>query len=896
MIRWQEQVMAERYTTNALLRTIREGFLDIGYREELLYENYGFTDMFHEDQPFRSIELGIFAQDPPSYRNACFGIVVAPYDDSEAIMHYRALGAPQIFALHPEREQVICWKMFAESSPIVIDKIEAFHLRNAIHSRRHEWSPQSILRAKSIRFTNKPVQLDFFDIGLIPALEHIVYQKLDRLLNTVIASCEAVYQEHHKQELDYEALFRLIFRLIAAKLLGDRQYPGRWLSPNAQEVIGLVENFYFQHTSPEAALGDILVQNTAWRQIREAFSFANLSVEALAYVYENTLITPQARKELGTHATPPEIAEYIVQNIPLEELDDQDRHIFEPFCGHAPFLTAALARLRALLPLDMPTEQRHAYLINMLSGMESDSFACEIARHSLILADYPNPNGWSITRADFFASDRTEKYLAQAQVVLCNPPYENFSLQDRQSNRSIHTANKAIEALQRILQHPPKILGIVLPRVFLNGQSYRHIHKQINTLYNDITFVELPRIFNFSDAEIVLLIAHGHQTAKPARHSVIVEKKDYQQFIYTGRPTLQTELSASTQSEDSIPFWSGRLQHMWNELATFPRLGDVAEIHRGVEYNISLRENGDKLFSVVPREGFIKGLKSITSDFEPYLVRSSTYLNMNPELQRREAYKLPWDKPKVVVNAARIGTDRWLIAGAIDEQGLVCTQRFHGIWPTGSLPIEVIAALINSPIVNAFLSVNRTSRDNQIRTLRQAPIPRFTPRQIQLITSLVGSYIEIRERWRSQPEYSGPSGKGVLGQLSGEILRGYNLSMETERELITYFEGYKRPGPIPLTQIEASPHNRLYASLIRVENVNGEGNDKIVDIEILGCYYDQIFHLPISIIPQESRDKISKESYLLAKVNIEAKEEKYLVIEDIKLAPEPRQELRDRFA
>jgi hypothetical protein len=174
--------------------------------------------------------------------------------------------------------------------------------------------------------------------------------------------------------------------------------------------------------------------------------------------------------------------------------------------------------------------------------------------------------------------------------VLCNPPYEDFRLQDRQSHRSIHATNKAVEALQRILQHPPKILGMVLPRVFLNGQSYRQTQKIINSLYNDITLVELPRIFNFSDAETVLLIAHGSRTATPAWHSVIVEKKDYPQFISTGRPTLQTEIPVSMHSENRALFGSGRLQRIWNELATLPKLGDIAEIHRGMEYTLSQRE------------------------------------------------------------------------------------------------------------------------------------------------------------------------------------------------------------------------------------------------------------------------------------------------------------------
>jgi hypothetical protein len=349
----------------------------------------------------------------------------------------------------------------------------------------------------------------------------------------------------------------------------------------------------------------------------------------------------------------------------------------------------------------------------------------------------------------------------------------------------------------------------------------------------------------------------------------------------------------------SITFWHDRLQNIWDEIAFLPRLGDTVEIHRGMEYNLSVKDNEDKLFSEVPREGFARGLRYIISDFEPYIARPSIYLNMDPELQRQKAYKLPWDKPKVIVNAGRLSTDRWLIAGAIDEEGLIYTQNFHGIWPTGSLPIEVIAALLNGPVANAFLGFNRTSSDNQIRILREIPIPHFTSRRIQLITSLVREYMAIRKLWHTEPEHAkslGRSGEGIVGRIESEILRFYDLSMDAERELITYFEGYKKPGPIPLTQIESSPQNRLYPSLVRVEDIRGEGDNKIVDIVILGCEYDQVIHLPISLVPPESREKLSQDSYLLAKVNIEAKEEKNLVIEDIELAPEPRLELRERFA
>ena len=221
--------MAEAYTTEALIATARESFINIGYHEQLLQEQYSFADIFAPDEHLRSVELAAFAQEPPTYRNVCFGFVT-PYDDSpEAIMAYRALGAPQLFALHPQKGKIHHWQIRAREMPELIGATEPTNLRNVILAHRDEWKPEHIFRAKSIRFMSEPVQLDFFDVGLIPTLEDRVYEKLSRLLNDVIATCKVVYVEHHDHDPDYKALFRLIFRLVAAKLLRDRQHQGAWL-------------------------------------------------------------------------------------------------------------------------------------------------------------------------------------------------------------------------------------------------------------------------------------------------------------------------------------------------------------------------------------------------------------------------------------------------------------------------------------------------------------------------------------------------------------------------------------------------------------------------------------------------------------------------------------------
>ena len=889
--------MAEGLTAETLLTLARDGLRDIGYREDLLREKYQFADILAQDQPLCEIELAGFAQEPPSYRNACIGVAVLPNDDIEVIRNYRSLGAPQLLTLHPQAEKILRWKMLAHTNPVLLESIEPAHLYNAIQANKDQWNPQRVLRAKSIRFTGESIQLDFFDLELIPTLEELVYKKLDRLLQEVLATSKATYKEYHDVELDYQALYRLIFRLVAAKLLGDRQYPGNWLSSDVQQVMREIEHFYFQHAPPEIIIDDIHVQHIAWQKIRTAFSFQNLSVEALAYVYENTLISPETRKQYGTHATPPEIAEYIVRALPFEELAEEERHVFEPFCGHAPFLTAALGRLRELLPSNIPTEQRHNYFVQMLSGMELDTFACEVARYSLILADYPNPDGWRIENAGVFVSPELDKYLMQAQLVLCNPPYEDFSPDDRKATRSIRAANKAVEILRRVLQHPPKMLGFILPRVFADGQSYRDARKHIASLYENISLVELPDIaFNFSEAETVLLIAYGQHTTQRLWHSIIVDKKDYQRFLHTGEPTSHTEVPVGF-AEGGAELWYNRLQPIWDALAHLPHLEEIAEIHRGIEYNLSLREHEAELISDVPGEGFTKGLRRVTNDFEPYVTMPFTYLDIDPEKMRGEAYKLSWEKPKIIANAARLSRGPWTIAALIDSQGLVCYQRFHGIWPLGQIPLEIIAALLNGPVANAFLSTHRTSRDNKIETMQRIPIPRLSNSQIHRFYALVREYITFREEWQAEPEqaeYFEGRCRGIIRQLDAELLATYDLPTNLERELIKYFDGHKRPGPVTLTKVSPSSTKKPYRAIVRVENIKAENGSKIIEAIVSSWDPYQIVQFPLSLIPDNLQEKLERDVLLFARVNIGAQRAKDLFFEDFELVPEPVSD--ERFA
>ncbi len=128
----------------------------------------------------------------------------------------------------------------------------------------------------------------------------------------------------------------------------------------------------------------------------------------------------------------------------------------------------------------------------MLSGIDYDAFACEVAWYSLILTDYPNPNGWRIENKNIFEqSSAFETALKQARIVLRNPPYEDFPFEERKRYRSPLTTNKAVEALHQVLRYRPKMLGFVLPRKFIGGQLFHEARKTIAEAYDKVSLIAL---------------------------------------------------------------------------------------------------------------------------------------------------------------------------------------------------------------------------------------------------------------------------------------------------------------------------------------------------------------------------------------------------------------------
>lgn len=612
------------------LQIIENEFAQIGYSRDGIIRDYTFSDVLTSSGEQRLVDLAAFTQTPASYRTAAFGVIREDESDIyQTLMGYRSLGAPVILSLSENR--VTVWHVRSAGKPRRIGVYLLEQLPSLFAEKSSQWMPDAIYRAKSIGAFDTNYQLDFVDLGLMPIIEGEIHIKLDRLLKEVIFDIRESLKDKGNK-LDYPILFQGTFRLLAAKILLDRQHPKAqgWQSSDISSILADIASYYQLETLPllkNATVRDAFTG--AWQQLISAISFRNISADDLAFIYENTLVTSETRKIFGTHSTPHQVAEYIVRTIGLNRMQPETLQIYEPFCGAGVFLVSAIRHIRGLLPGDWNDQQRHKFLIEHIHGSEIEPFACEVAALSLILADYPNHNGWHIIREDLFLDQTLSKRTAQSCVVLCNPPFEDFNQQERNAyqtftSRSIH---KPIAILTTVLEASPEAIGFVLPRGFILDCQYDGIRQEIEKNYKMIEVVSLPdRIFQASEVESSLLIAKDRRQDKPSEKtkliSSMVSDADRSTFLSAGKISSQQSDERALNTNTLGQLWLPELKDLWDYLATYPKLGSIVEIHRGLQWNYPKSQAG----SQERKLGYRKGLLTSTGTISQYHISNTIYL------------------------------------------------------------------------------------------------------------------------------------------------------------------------------------------------------------------------------------------------------------------------------
>ena len=405
-------------TKTEIVSIFKAGLGLAGYDDARIRRNYDFSDLTAVTAQVRRIPLAAFAGYPESYRNARVGIIFDDESSANPANEYKALGAPLLMTV--QNETVQPWAVGIDGAKLAG---KSFHLQNTPQVFRENskvWGPEALGRVKVVDGVAVQSQPDIFDTGLVPALERQFQARLKELLEHSFQAIAASYKEVHGRQAKVAPLFAFLFRFVTAKIFMDRADAKGWDGLNDPlEILKAAENQTGLLDKPESDFRRKQILETAWTSVKSTLHFQNLSVPDLAFVAESAFISDSTRDEFGVHSTPAGLADYIVKQLPWNEVPVNERVVLEAFSGHGIFLAKAMERLGQDLALNLGPKARHDYFRHRLIGVETDPLSLEICRLVLTLSDYPNGNSWDgLHHDDVFRWTGWNSALQSASVML----------------------------------------------------------------------------------------------------------------------------------------------------------------------------------------------------------------------------------------------------------------------------------------------------------------------------------------------------------------------------------------------------------------------------------------------------------------------------------------------
>jgi hypothetical protein len=148
----------------------------------------------------------------------------------------------------------------------------------------------------------------------------------------------------------------------------------------------------------------------------------------------------------------------------------------------------------------------------------------------------------------------------------------------------------------------------------------------------------------------------------------------------------------------------------------------------------------------------------------------------------------------------------------IDREGRPAKSRFTILRPrSDAVSLEVLWALMNSPVANAFAYSHSSKRDILTGTWRKFPVPRLDSVDVSKTESAVKSYFDFVNDVQStgfqlQSHNRLDGARELHWQVDSQILRLYDLPAHIERQLLDYFNGWERAG-VPFNQERYFPEH-----------------------------------------------------------------------------------------
>ena len=814
------------------------------YRDDLIAEDFTLT-------PERTIPFVTFAHHPRDARSSCIAFLPESHTPNDDLAALRDLGVPLAFLVGEDAGEM--WSLRSDG-PQRMRRIGAAKVEQFFDGQKDDFAPGAVFRAKTWARAEGARQLDFVDIGLLPLVEKEAGARLRQLFEEMLGhTLDALKLEAATlDEQEAHWLVRANFWLLAGKLMRDKCVPNftRLDLNDVQDVFDRVANHY---DAPRIRANGRLKALRGAADLAARFSsFRCISTETLGALYEEALLSKRTRKLFSVHRTPTYLVDYMLAKLSRwmeEDIGIEKCRVFEPACGHAPFLVGAVRLLSDLLPARIASDQkeRRKFLRTHVAGCDRDAFALEIARLSLTLADIPNPNGWHLDAVqDMYAGEYLANNIAANSVIIANPPFEGVAISDDKraaGDLRYARSGQAGELLRRIVNNasPESLFGIVVPQALLDGASFRGLRKDLLSRMEIREVVTFPdNVFKFAKPETAILIgrklADGRSGAESFKFRRIL-KPDMDAFrnecrVPTGALLSRDEVLAHPRCQLLLP----PLAEVWKAAKHLPRLDEKAHVTIGFYFFAEDDKDYPRSEVQVAEKktpDFYQGFLLAEGTPDTHLLPDLVWLNQKDEIIRRACGGTTRNVPRVVMNHVRTGGGAWRHKAFIDLIGRPATDAFLLISPVAPhWSLEVLWALANGPFANAFTLTNSAAKQIGVRLLERMHVPSLDGVPASLLAAMQ-AYLTAARSFSGRRSAAPPKSKRLpkkpaadetqlafdeIGveppppvdeerehlralhwRVDAEVFKLYALPAELERELLDFFDGVPRVG-VPFEQ------------------------------------------------------------------------------------------------
>lgn len=732
---------------------------NLGYNSKQFSDDYWIQIDGTSALKFDSIAFG--NENIQDVSTSCIAIqeVRNKQDEEKYITNAKFAATPILILTHNENVQV--WNITSDKQKLIArNDYELIYLY--FEKNRFEFMSENLVEAKyGIR------QITLFEaIGLIDFTRNATCKILsDEFMKGLVVGKAYLKSIRKSKNQDLNNLTSITMHVLSAliinsKISNDEEIP---------DIYMLLENLskrYINYFSDKLMFkyGKELIK-VIYDAMNASINYKSVDHELLGYFYETTLLqvdkvkADNLRKEFGIYYTPRYLSDEIINAIPMETLQPEKRKVFDGSCGSGSLLISACKKLEKLL--DEEDEfKRHNYLTNSIAGYDIDRFASEVARLSMLLYSLPYGNKWNIKSADLMKMIDYQEVIPT--IILGNPPYEE--------KRSNHIkSQKATDFLERYMKWLSEdgFIGIILPESFLQNDSAIETRKNLLNNFDIFEIWSLPgTIFENNCATIVIIakkvlypveqrltkINILSRNASSISNYLVNRKWDFTFFVdmqRLWRDDIKAKISYS-------PVGNIIKKIMQNNSIT---INDITSNIMGIM--LPAKYDG---YSVAPYCDWVPYIVN-ADNFQKYymsdeMLRGTLYFNYEMPSADVEALKIEYNykglrlrkkyktlyqsSKKVLVKMSSTPGEINCISALIDDKKIFPSHSFFVLVSNDEniIPSEVICALINSKIINAYVRMYCVKRTLTTDIVRSIPVPTFTVKQKEQLTFYVNKIKE----------------------------------------------------------------------------------------------------------------------------------------------------------